>query len=569
MAEVLVNIGANTQDANAQISQLNQSLGKTGAAAEVATQKNEQLEATLRKQEATIKTIDGAINLLGGSVELLASSLVLTGAATEDQAKEFEAAALSAIAFADGTKRTFDGVKSLNEGLSSFGGIVGVATKAFRGLAAAAAANPFTAIAVAIGAVVSALLIYNETTKESTEDTEEYKKAVDGLNKSLRETQQIAGANANSIGALSVAFKEGRITQAQYVAQLKELGLNLDGINISSEKNIKLINDLATANNNIISQQAKRTKLEGELKLALEKNNEEGNKAVIRLRNEIAELDVNTSRYTANRDAILASFDAQKKANEQKPTSIELTKQEKSSVDDLATALEKRNKAIKEGIEYFIQATGGIEKPTNTILRQLPVVQGAVEESAATFADYINNLNTDLNEFFESNTGKAVAASLNTAATLASTLARVQDETTEQGFEKAKKYKIAEVVTSALQASFQAFAAAQQFGPILGPILGAAQVAAIAIASKKAITDIQSSTFGGGTPNLSTPAGGGGTPSLARQGTPNLGGGFVTSGAPSVSTPVEPIRAYVVTGDIVNGVQASGQIQRRRTLGPG
>jgi len=368
MAEVLINIGANTQDANAQINQLNQSLGKTGVAAEVATKENTQLEATLKKQEATIKTIDGAINLLGGSVELLAGSLVLSGAASKEQAEEFEAAALGAIALADGAKRTVDGIKSLNEGLAASGGILGTVTKSFNALKAAAIANPFTAIAVAIGAVVSALLIYNEATKESTEDTEEYKKSLDDLNTSLRESQKIAGLNANSIGALSVAFKEGRISQAQYVAQVKELGVNLDGINLSSKENLKLVNDLATANANIASQQAKRTKLEGELKLALSKNNGENDRAVQIIRQQIAELDIQTSGYTANRDAILTSFDAQKKANEQKPTSIELTKQETTEVLNYKDAVNQRNKAIKEGIELFIEEIGGAAKQTEGVI---------------------------------------------------------------------------------------------------------------------------------------------------------------------------------------------------------
>ena len=565
MAEVIVNVGANTQDANAQINQLNQSLGKTGDAAAVATKENAQLEATLKKQEATIKTIDGAVNLLGGSVELLASSLVLSGAASKEQAEEFEAVALGAIAFADGAKRTVDGVKSLNEGLAASGGIIGTVTKSFNALKAAIIANPFTAVAVAIAAVVSALLIYNETTKESTEDTEEYKKAVEGLNKSLREQQAIAGVNANSVGVLANAYKDGKLNADQLASGLKALGINVEGVNLSTEKNIKLVNDLAQANNNIASQQAKRTKLEGELKLALEENR---TRAAELLRDEIAEIDVNTASYRANADAIIANFDSQKKANEQKSTSIELTKQETTEVLNYKDAVEKRNQAIKEGIEGFIEGTGGIEQPTNTILRQLPIVQEAVEQSAATFADYLNNLNTNLNEFFESNTAKAIAGSLSTAANLASVLAKSQDESTEEAFEKAKKYKIAEVVTSAIQASFQAFGAAQQFGPILGPILGAAQVLAIGIASSKAIQDIQSSSFNSpGSPSTST--GGGSTPAVSRATAPNLGGGFVTAGAPPVVTPNEPLRAYVVTGDVVNGIQASGQIQRRRTLGPG
>ena len=528
MAEVSINIGANTQDANAQINQLNQSLGKTGVAAEGATQSNAKLEAQLKQQENTIKVIDGAVNLLGGSVELLAGSLVLSGAASKEQAEEFEKAALGAIAFADGAKRTVDGVKNLNEGLAASGGIIGTVTKSFNALKVAIATNPFTAIAVAIGVVVSALLIYNETTKESTEETEDYKKAVDGLNSSLKQTQSIAGANANSIGALSVAFKDGRITQAQYVAQLKELGIDLEGVNLSTEKNLKLVNDLAQANNNITSQQAIRTKLEGELKLALDKGTEAGDRAVKNIKAQIAELDINTSRYTANRDAILGTLDAQKKTNEESPKTVERVKQETIEILNYKDAVDKRNAAIKEGIDLFIkEALGGAEiTPPPPILPQLPPDPlPDLEKSALSFSDYLQKVNNDLNEFFSSSAGKAVGASLSTAANLAKTLAESQDESSEKAFNASKKYKIAAVVTSAIQSSFEAFGAAQQFGPILGPILGIAQVAAIAVASNKAIADIKSSTFTA-PGSVSTPSTGGssGAAALAVNPAFNTGG---------------------------------------------
>jgi hypothetical protein len=167
---------------------------------------------------------------------------------------------------------------------------------------------------------------------------------------------------------------------------------------------------------------------------------------------------------------------------------------------------------------------------------------------------------------------KQLKASLSTAANLASVLAKSQDESTEEAFEKSKKYKIAEVVTSALQASFQAFGAAQQFGPILGPILGLAQVAAIGIASNKAIADIKSSTFQApGSPSVSTGGGGGASAALAVS--PSFGaGGFL--GQPQgtltpITSPQGPLRAYVVSADVTNGQQAQAQIERRRTLGPG
>jgi len=573
MAELIVDLKANTGQATAAVNELNEGIKGVGKSTEKVNTDQKQLEATLKQQENTIKVIDGAINLLGGSVELLAGSLVLSGAASKEQAEEFEKAALGAIAFADGAKRTVDGVKNLNEGLAASGGILGTVTKGFNALKVAIVSNPFTAIAVAIGAVVAALLIYNETTKESTEDTEEYQKSIDDLNNSLKQTQSIAGANANSIGALSVAFKEGRITQAQYVAQLKELGIDLEGVNLSTKKNIKLVNDLAQANNNIASQQAKRAKLEGELKLALDKGNEAGDKAVKRIKGEIAELDIQSSSYTAARNAILANLDAQNQANEVSLKTVERKKAETTEVKAYVNSLEQQEAATKRFTAERIKSLGGLEIEPPPILPQLPPDPlPDLEKQALSFSDYLQKVNNDLNEFFSSNAGKAVGASLSTAANLAKTLAESQDESSEKAFNASKKYKIAAVVTSAIQSSFEAFGAAQQFGPILGPILGIAQVAAIAVASNKAIADIKSSTFTA-PGSVSTPSSGGSSGAAALAVNPAFGaGGFL--GQPQgtltpITSPQTPLRAYVVSADVTNGQQAQSQIQRRRVLGPG
>lgn len=540
MAEVIINVGANTSEASAQVDQLNQSLGKTGAAAKVATKETEQLEATLKRQEANIKIIDGAINLLGGSIEVLAGSLVLSGAATEEQAKEFEAAALGAIALADGAKRTVDGIKSLNEGLATYGGLAGAARKAQAALNAVIIANPWVAVAAAIAAVGVALAAYYNSQVEAEEAIKSGTKAleaqIDAKKKLKEETDRLREADTEYSKNLGAESKELQhqlnllqakgASESKIFAKKKEL--------IQSE-----INDLNRRLGNI----AGNAELEEEI-----------NQQLLDAQNR---LDVATAEY--NRKRI-----------EDSNKVIELTKQEITQILNYKDAVDQRNKAIKEGIEGFIEGIGGAAKQTEGVIqRALPTELPQLEQTALSFAEFLQKVNNDLNEFFEGNTGKAVEASLATAANLARTLSQVQDVSTEEAFEKAKKYKIAEVVTSALQASFQAFGAAQQFGPILGPILGAAQVAAIAIASNKAIQDIQNSSFESpGSPSAST-GGAGSSPALVRASTPNLGGGFITAGAPPVGTPAGPLRAYVVTGDVVNGIQASGQIQRRRTLGPG
>ena len=545
MAEVSINIGANTQAANAQIDQLNQSLGKTGAAAEVATKETEQLEATLKRQEANIKIIDGAINLLGGSVELLASSLVLSGAASEEQAKEFEAAAIGAIAFADGTKRTLDGIKSLNEGLVSYGGVAGAARKAQVALNAAIVANPWTALAVAVAAVSVALVAYYNEQVDSEEAIKSGTKAIEDQIEAKKKLKE----ETDRLREVDTEYSKGLGDETKEIQRQLNL-LQAKGASESEifDKKKQLIQSEINDLNKRLGNISDNAELENEIRNQL-----------LDAQNK---LDVAQSEYD-------------RKRLEASPKAIEFTKQETIEILNYKDAVDKRNKAIKEGIDLFIEeALGGAEiSIPPPILPQLPPDPlPALEKSALSFSDYLQKLNNDLNEFFSSNAGKAVGASLSTAANLAKTLAESQDESSEKAFNASKKYKIAAVVTSAIQSSFEAFGAAQAFGPILGPILGAAQVAAIAIASNKAIQDIQSSTFQApGTPSISTGGGGGGAAALAIN--PAFGaGGFL--GQPQgtltpVSTPAPPLRAYVVTNDVTNGQQAQAQIQRRRVLGPG
>jgi hypothetical protein len=395
MAEVIVNVGANTQDANAQINQLNQSLGKTGDAAAVATKENEQLEATLKKQEATIKTIDGAVNLLGGSVELLASAFVLSGAATEEQAKEFEAAALGAIAFADGAKRTFDGIKSLNEGLAATGGLTKSLQTGFQKLYAVVLANPFVALAAVLAAVAVAYeSVRSEQEKNARMSKEELQvlqdvnkvraQSIDPLDRSLEvltDSVEQRGLEVKAIEDLKKAYPgfEAFLT--------RENGLTKQGIEFLKAK-IQIRKDEAALA--VIAQKQVESEIELENKI-LEIRREEG--FTTRAANQIAEarriqkeetaaLNEQEQKYLENVNQAYQAVQLLQPILDRQVTSTkqstEAVKEETTAIDDYVTAVNKRNQAIKEGIEGFIENTGGIEQPVNTILRQLPVVQEAV-----------------------------------------------------------------------------------------------------------------------------------------------------------------------------------------------
>lgn len=576
------------------LEELQGELKEVGLQAKKAESSADDLTAKLEKQEARIKTLGGAINIIGGAVEVAVGSFVALGFASEETSKKYEELVLSTIAVADGAKRVQEGYKELNEGLKEFGGVGGAAVKAFNALKAAAIANPITALAVAIGAVVSALLIYNDTSKQSTQETEEYKTSIDNLNKSLKETQSIAGLNANSIGALSQAFQQGKITQEQYVAQLKTLGIDLEGVNLSTEKNIKLVNALATANNNIASQQAKRAKLEGELKLALAEEGEEAEKRVRRLKNEIAELDIQTSSYTASRDAILKQFDAQKKTNEVTTEfSAELARVSpyinavKQEIDTLIEAMGGYEKVLtgplKKAQEDFNkrmeESMRGTAKIANTIFDDAQEAQQ--KDSKIKLNSYLENIGVSLKyfgekqkKFFESDLAKAIGATLQSATQFAGTIADSIDDTTKEGFEKAKKARVAELRISSIQAAFSAYGGVVGI-PIVGPVLAPIAAAAALLAGQNAIRDVKASTFeeqgAPSNPVAGTTTGGGGGAAARGVNTSFLQGGFLAppNGGTPVLAPQEPLRAYVVAGDVANGLEASTQIQRRRTLGPG
>jgi uncharacterized protein YoxC len=126
---VNVNVNANTDDASKSVERL----------------------------ENNIRTLDGAINLVGGSVEVLAGGLALSGALSEEQAEQFQTAAVGAIAFADGSKRAMEGIKTLSENTK----IATMAQKAF-GIATKIALGPIGLAIVAFGAIAAAVVFLKD-----------------------------------------------------------------------------------------------------------------------------------------------------------------------------------------------------------------------------------------------------------------------------------------------------------------------------------------------------------------------------------------------------------------------
>jgi hypothetical protein len=162
--------------------------------------------------EGRIKAIGGAINVLGGSIEVVVGTMGLIGI-DEKVTKQFQEAATSAIAFADGAKRVFEGYKELREASQLFRraqeastaatvasttattahnaaqasavGILGKARAAFNALTAAMVRNPITAVVVGLTALVAALVVFSDENEDAAESTDKLAEAERQLTRDL------------------------------------------------------------------------------------------------------------------------------------------------------------------------------------------------------------------------------------------------------------------------------------------------------------------------------------------------------------------------------------------------
>jgi len=146
--------------------------------------------------------------------------------------------------------------------------------------------------------------------------------------------------------------------------------------------------------------------------------------------------------------------------------------------------------------------------------------------------------------------------------------------------EQQKKLRIAQVLVTTAESVLNGFNATSTLPPPFNFIAGAALAAAYTALGAKSIQTISATTLegggGAGTGFNNVPSGGGfslpggggisTTPSTGAL-LPGMGGGFVTSAG--VGTVAEPIRAYVLSGDVSNGMQAGIALNNRRRLSGG
>ena len=455
---VNIDINANTTDAEAQVSRL----------------------------ENNIKTLDGAINLVGGSIAAFAGGLVASGLATEEQTKRFNDSALAAIALAEGSKRALEGFRVLATETDALAKLQRVYNAVLR-------ANPIGLVVTAVAALSAAFLLLRNRQKNQQEEV--------------------------------------KTTNELYTEQL-ELLKNTERAVSGGEQRLKVIQATAEAYNRTLEDQLVISREQAENDIAL---------AEERLQREQSALLVNEEGVEARKIALEQAKEVLNQviqagiiADENAEKQLENDRKEETSLNTKLTFKKKEidfEAEKREESDLTLRTIDANQKRETDIARLEGIKRGKIfqaeqEYKELLFSEGIDNIQGALGALFGEN--KAVAS--------------------------------ANVLIDAAQAGVGIIKNSQTTGPF-AIAYQATQFALLAATTAASLRQINS-TEPGDTTAPNTPRGGGIPNTTFGIGTTTIAGatGTVT---PTLSQS-QPVRAYVLAGDVSNGLEAETLLQTRR-----
>lgn len=506
-----------------------------------------------QKTEAFVKGFEA----IAGAVAVTAGTMSLFGVESEKIGKIEEkvqgaiAIAIGARAIAEGALQARIAARLIAEKAAA------VSTKALtvvqRIYNTVLAANPIFALVTVLAAVTAGIYALSKALKSDTTTAETNAEAYERMTKALE------NSNKERQNAIELANAQGK-------SQEEILELQVQNAKAAAEEATAIRVRAQIANQfSEETKQAREAEAEADRQLLLAETRLET------FRREEADKAAEDRRKKAQED-----YERRKKEREEELKELQEFYDKlriarlqafRQATEDLYASLDKD---IKDAEEKRQKDFDNRIKRTTEMSRKAQ--EDASRQSISNLQAYAQLVAVATEAFVESTAYQTTRDLAATANGFFSDLLETQNQSNEEGFEKSKKYKIAQVVTTSTQAAFDAFAGAQKYNavvPGLGTAIGVALVAAIAAKTRTSIADIQSAQFG----DTSAPStGGGGGTTLA-----NIGGqgtftpiGQIGAGSqltPQFTAPTAPIRAYVIGQDIADANEADARLNRRRTLG--
>lgn len=548
--------------------------------------------------EQNLSAFQGSIDLIGGSVEAVVGGLALFGIETEF-IEDLEQGAIGAIAFADGIKRMSDGAVALAKNQK----IAAAATRAFN---AVANANPYVLLAVALIAVGAAFLVWARDADEAVKSTQDLIVENDKIIEGIKEEIKLQRDRQKSKG-IDITL-ENKLADERKLLKEKETSINENLANSEKKiddqitKSFKRHGEWIMMSDEVIEKKRVRKKLNDEEyisdQLLIEAEQEKADvfrENILLLENEIETRDRKieegeeadqTEAAIAKRKAIReakALEDAAKLlvieqnaaaaaieiANNQALLQAELDADE--DIKFQATLDQNALELFLLGEQYYERlnlAEGNAELIADVEARfaddKIALIKSQGERAAAE-QKIIDEGVLGAQEALEGAKRANLTAGINFLSTLAGENEKVQNAlfAVEQGA------AIADIIVNT-QKRIIAIGAANASLGIAGIPITTAQTIAAKISAGLSIATIGATSiakFKGGGGGLDDVGGGGGGGVGAFGGFSDTAQSLFDREA-NISAPSgengTPIQAYVVTGDINNGIEAQNQINNRR-----
>ena len=520
---------------------------------------NNQIEGI--RGEDKIQALDGSLKVLGGTVQGVVGGLGLLGVESEQFGK-FEEKAASAIALGIGIKDVGEGVGQLAQFTKKLPGPTKAAAAAQKAFNFVLSMNPIGLIVIAITAVVAGFLLFSDKARELI-------KKIEPLNKVLQKTVGFFKMLGRSLGL--VATEEELAAEATKKAtdsRVKDLDREIKVRKAAGEDTVAL----------------EREKYQKLIKLT-EEGSEEQKNAI----NDLAVFEaglLKKKQDEVDKANEIAAAKRKEEREKKEQERIAEEEKEKQRLDKVAEDLKKRKddaKALAEeekleaellGLSEFDAEREKLDREYEEKLAKLDEFNLSKEDLDANYLarkkEILDAENQAVKDTSDANIAIAEAEADMKDQVLNSTIDNFQGALAAL-FGESKAVASANVLIDAAQAGVGIIKTANKGGTIVSaPLYIASQFAllgATTIASLKQINSTTPGSRGGSFNPVAAGVGAGFSSQAPTSATASSQTQSQLDVAEASSRGQEPVRAYVIAGEVTSAQEANARITQRRVVG--